>query len=105
MLTWPLAAAFLPDHMLLAITRPDAVMLYASEGEWARNSAEFELAVLRVLSQAGKLQAKSVALPLLGAGRARWPTDTAAKLQVAAVLQYFHRSTDTSLRVSSHALR
>lgn len=67
------------------------------------NALDLELAVLRVLSQAGKLQAKSVALPLMGAGRARWPIDTAAKLQVAAVLRCFHQSNDSSLRVSSHA--
>lgn len=97
---WPHAAAFLSDHRLLAVISQDAEVFYASEGGEPRNSLDLELAVLRVLSQAGKLQAQSVALPLMGAGRARWPTDTAAKLQVAAVLRYFHEITDTSLKVS-----
>ena len=105
MVIWPHAAACLSDHMLLDVIRPAAVMIGASEGGGPRNATDLELAVLRVLSQAGKLQAKSVALPLLGAGRARWPTDTAAKLQLAAVFQYFHQSTDTTLRVSFHVLR
>lgn len=78
-------------------------LLPASAGGGTGNANDLEVAVLRALSQAGKLQAKSVALPLMGAGRARWPTDTAAKLQVAAALQYIHQGTATSLKVSPHS--
>lgn len=78
-------------------------LLHACEGGGIGNANNLELAVLHVFSQAGTLQATSVALPLMGAGRARWPIETAAKLQIAAALQYIHHCSATSLKVSAHS--
>lgn len=100
---WPNAAAaaacFQITYCCIVMWPPASCV----EGGGIGNASDLELAVLRALSQAATLQAKSVALPLMGAGRASWPTDTAAKLQIAAALQYIHQGTATSVKVTSHS--
>ena len=41
-----------------------------------------------VLVQAQNLGVKSLALPLIGAGRGRWPPAMAARIQISAVVQF-----------------
>ena len=47
--------------------------------------AALRTVVQSVLADAAALHVKSLALPLIGAGKARWPAALSAKTQVAAI--------------------
>ena len=59
--------------------------------------------VRSVLADAAALHVQSLALPLIGAGKANWPPELAAKTQVAAISAMAHEGRCGALRVSHHA--
>lgn len=75
------------------------VLVYT--GDAAQDQASMQSVVQAVLSAAAKAGITTLAMPLLGAGLARWPM-LVAKAQVAEVLQAaHHRSGGTRLQVRS----
>ena len=79
------------------------VLVYT--GDAAQDQASMQSMFQAVLSAAAKAGITTLAMPLLGAGLARWPMLVAAKAQVAEVLQAaHHRSGGTRLQVRSASL-
>jgi len=54
-------------------------------GREQSDTAALRTVVQSVLADAAALHVKSLALPLIGAGKAQWPAALAAKTQVAAI--------------------
>ncbi|XP_048239688.1 uncharacterized protein LOC124111846 [Haliotis rufescens] len=73
--------------------------------EWAKKSEKTEKAFLSVvttcLQEASRHKLKSIAFPVLGTGYAGYPAETSARLMMKAVLDFFNKSSETSLEVIS----
>ncbi len=63
--------------------------------------AALRAVVQTVLADAAALHVKSLALPLIGAGKAQWPAALAAKTQVAAICALASQGACEQLKVKS----
>ncbi len=63
--------------------------------------AALRTVVQSVLADAAALHVKSLALPLIGAGKAQWPAALAAKTQVAAICALASQGRCGQLQVGS----
>ena len=89
------------QRVLYTIKLAKQYAFYAMHGSGGgqSNAGALRGSVRTVLCKAEAWQAKSVALPLIGAGQAKWPVEVAARLQIAEIIDFTKGGTRTSLQV------
>ena len=80
-----------------------SIVIVLSSGREQIDTTGLRSVVQSVLAEAAALQVESLALPLVGAGKANWPPALAAKTQVAAISAMAQEGRCGSLKVSHHA--